>query len=107
MRKKRVLIQTDHTLAKTGFGRNARAVFEYLYKTGKYDLVNFAVGSVMSPDLGRTPWKTLACINPHQLEEIKRQNDPRNWEGIERMAGYGAFALDQAVREEKPDVFIA
>lgn len=106
-RKKTVLIQTDHTLAKTGFGRSSRAVFEYLHKTGKYTLINFAVGSVTSPDLNRTPWKTLASINPTQLEEIKRQNDPRNWEGIERMAGYGAFALDQAVIAEKPDVFIA
>jgi glycosyltransferase involved in cell wall biosynthesis len=105
-RKKTVLIQTDHTLAKTGFGRNARAVFEYLYRTGKYTLINFAVGAVQSPDLHRTPWKTIPSVNPQQLEEIKRQNDPRNWEGIEKMAGYGAFQLDIAVNEHKPDVFI-
>lgn len=105
-RKKIVLIQTDHTLAKTGFGRNARAVFEYLYNTNKYVLINFAVGSVQTPDLTRTPWKTIASVNPQQLEEIKRQNDPRQWEGIEKMAGYGAFQLDTAINEYKPDVFI-
>ena len=55
----------------------------------------------------RTPWKTLASVKAQNLENIKRQNDPRNWDNIERMAGYGAFELDQVVKQEKPDVFIA
>jgi glycosyltransferase involved in cell wall biosynthesis len=107
-RKKKVFIQTDYVLAKTGFGRNARAIFEYLYRTNKYDLVNFAVGSVdvqMGSEVDRTPWKTIASVQAKQLESIKQQNNPRDWEGIERMAGYGAYAIDQAVRSEKPDVF--
>lgn len=105
-----VMIHTDYTLAKTGFGRNARAVFEYLHSTGKYNLINFAVGSVdvqIGDASARTPWKTIASVNSQNLENIKRQNDPRQWENIERMAGYGAFELDQAVKREKPDVFIA
>jgi hypothetical protein len=106
MRKKKVLIQTDFVLAKTGFGRAAKCIFEYLYKTGKYDLVHFAVGSVdMNPELDRTPWKSIGSVNPHKLQEIKQQNDPKNWENIERMAGYGAYALDDVVKKEKPDVF--
>lgn len=105
--KKKVLIQTDFVLAKTGFGRNAKAVFEYLYKTGKYDLVHFAVGSVnMNPELDRTPWKTIGCVNAEKLQQLKQANDPRNWDNLERMAGYGAFGLDEVVRQEKPDVFI-
>lgn len=105
-----VFIHTDFTLAKTGFGRNARAIFEYLYATGKYNLVNFAVGSVdvqLGDPNSRTPWKTIATINAQNLDNIKKQNDPRAWDNIERMAGYGAFELDQAVKREKPDVFIA
>ena len=43
---KKVFIMTDFPLAKTGFGRNCKAIMEYLYKTGKYDLVNLAVGTV-------------------------------------------------------------
>jgi glycosyltransferase involved in cell wall biosynthesis len=107
-RKKKVMVQTDYVLARTGFGRNARAIFEYLQATGKYDLINFAVGSVdtqLTPDAARTPWKTIASVNAQNLENIKRQNDPRNWEGIERMAGYGAYDLNAAVCKEKPDVF--
>lgn len=108
--KLKVFIHTDFTLAKTGFGRNAKAIFEYLYKTGKYDLVNFAVGSVdvqLGDASARTPWRTIASVKAGNLENIKRQNDPRNWENIERMAGYGAFELDAAVKQEKPDAFIA
>jgi glycosyltransferase involved in cell wall biosynthesis len=108
MPKKKVLIQTDFVLAKTGFGRNAKAVFEYLYKTNKYDLVHFAVGSVnMNPELDRTPWKSIGCVNSEKLAQLKQANDPRNWDNLERMAGYGAFGLDEVVRQEKPDVFIA
>lgn len=108
--KLKVFIHTDFTLAKTGFGKNARAVFEYLFSTGKYDLVNFAIGSVdtqIGDPTARTPWKTIASVNAGNLENIKKQNDPRQWENIERMAGYGAFELDDAVKREKPDVFIA
>lgn len=108
--KLKVMVHTDFTLAKTGFGKNAKAIFEYLYKTGKYELVNFAVGTVDSQigdPKARTPWKTIASVNSGNLENVKRQNDPRQWENIERMAGYGAFELDEAVKREKPDVFIA
>jgi glycosyltransferase involved in cell wall biosynthesis len=109
MAKKKVLIHTDFPLAKTGFGKNARNVFEYLYKTDKYELVNLAVGSVEGnhQELERTPWKTIATIQPQKIEAIRNQNDPKNWDGISRMAGYGAFAVDDAVKQEKPDVYIA
>lgn len=105
-----VFIHTDFTLAKTGFGKNARALFEYLFAKGKYNLVNFAVGSVdvqLGDPTARTPWKTIASVNSQNLDAIKKQNDPKQWENIERMAGYGAFELDAAVKREKPDVFIA
>ena len=108
-RRKKVFIQSDHPLAFTGFGKVNRVILEYLFKTKKYDLVNFAVGSIDTQivnDTDRMPWKTIASVNAQQLEQIKRQNDPRSWGDIERMAGYGAFALDQAVKQEKPDIFI-
>jgi glycosyltransferase involved in cell wall biosynthesis len=108
MRKKKVLFQTDFVLNKTGFGRNARAIMEYLYKTGKYELVHFAVGSLdVSPELSRTPWKSIGCASPQKIQELKQQHqDPRAWDHIDRMAGYGAYALDDVVKQEKPDVFI-
>jgi glycosyltransferase involved in cell wall biosynthesis len=108
LKKKKVMVQSDFVLAKTGFGKNARNILEYLYKTNKYDLVHFAVGSVeMNPELGRTPWKSVGCVNPQKIQEIKQQNDPKAHENIERMAGYGAYALDDVIKQEKPDIFIA
>jgi glycosyltransferase involved in cell wall biosynthesis len=108
MAKKKVLIHTDFPLANTGFGKNARNILEYLFNTDKYELINLAVGSVEGniQELNRTPWKTLATIQPNKIELIRQQNDPKNWDGISRMAGYGAFAIDDAVRQEKPDVYI-
>lgn len=108
MAKKKVLIHTDFPLAMTGFGKNARNILEYLYKTGKYDLVNLAVGSVAgNPELSRTPWKSIGTIQPQKIEALKNQNDPKNWDGLSRMAGYGMFAIDEAIAQIKPDVYIA
>lgn len=108
--QKVVFIHTDLPLAHTGFGKNCKAVIEHLYKAGKYKIINFAVGTVdvqMGDTANRTPWKTIPAVNAQNLNNIKQQNDPKNWENIERMAGYGAFELDAAVKREKPDVVIS
>jgi len=108
MAKKKVLIHTDSPLAHTGFGKNAKNILEYLYKTGKYELINLAVGSLAdNPELIRTPWKSIGTIQPQKIEALRNQNDPKNWDGISRMAGYGMFAIDEAIAEIKPDVYIA
>ena len=59
-KKKKIVFQSDYSLAKTGFGRNAKAVLSYLYKTGKYDIVHYCCGMNWSnPELKRTPWKSV------------------------------------------------
>lgn len=107
-RQKVVVIQTDSTIAHTGFGKAAQNYIEHLYKTGKYKIIHVAVGTTNANpvELDRFPWKTVASINIHQLNAIKQNNDPRNHEGIDRMAGYGAFTVEDVIRQEKPDVFI-
>jgi len=107
-KKKIVLIHTDFAKAFTGFGKNAKNILEYLYKTNKYELVNLAMGSVVgNPELNSTPWKTIGTIQPQKIDAIRNQNDPKNWDNIARMAGYGAFALDDAINEIKPSVYLA
>jgi glycosyltransferase involved in cell wall biosynthesis len=103
-KKLTVLLQTDFSLAKTGFGRNARALLEYLYKTGKYNLVHYCVGlPIGHPELTRTPWKSVGCLpnDPASIQELNK--DPN----LARQAGYGAWNLDRVIQEEKPDVYIA
>ena len=104
VRKKKILIQTDFSLAKTGFGRNARALLKYLYLKNKYEIIHYACGMTSShPEFSKTPWKTIGSLpnNQQELEQLNR--DPH----LARLASYGAHLLDKVISEEKPDVYIA
>ena len=101
MKKKKLLYQSDFSLAKTGFGRAAKALLSYLYKTGKYDITHYSCGLPYThPEFERTPWKTVGSLpnNPQEMQELNK--DPN----IARLASYGAHYLDKVVQEEKPDV---
>jgi len=104
VKKKKILYQSDFSLAKTGFGRAAKALLTYLYNTGKYELCHYSCGLQYSnPELKRTPWKSVGSL-PDSEEEIQKLNqDPNN----ARLASYGALLLDQIIKEEKPDVYFA
>ena len=103
-RKKKVLIQTDFSLAKTGFGRSARAILKSLYLKNKYDIIHYACGMTYNhPEFGKTPWKTVGSL-PNTQQEIDQLNRDPN---LARMASYGAHLLDKVINDEKPDVYIA
>lgn len=104
MKRKKILFHSDFALAKTGFGRNARAILTYLYRTGKYEIVQYVCGMTRShPIFSKTPWKTIGTL-PDSKEEIDRLNrNPRE----ARLASYGALNLDKVILEEKPDVYLA
>jgi len=104
LKKKKILYQSDFSLAKTGFGRAAKALLKYLYKLDKYEIVHYSCGLQYSnPELKRTPWKSIGSL-PDSKEELEMLNkDPNN----ARLASYGAFALDRVIKEEKPDIYIA
>jgi glycosyltransferase involved in cell wall biosynthesis len=103
-RKKKVLIQTDFSLAKTGFGRNARALLKYLYSTNKYDLVHYSCGMTYDhPEFKKTPWKSVGSLPSNQQELDQLNRDPN----LARMASYGAHLVDKVVNDEKPDVYLA
>ena len=104
MRKKKLVFQSDFALANTGFGRNTKALLEYLYKTDKYDIVNYAVGLNWSnPSLEATPWKSVGTL-PDSQEELNRLNQDPNQA---RRASYGDYNLNRIIEQEKPDVYIA
>jgi glycosyltransferase involved in cell wall biosynthesis len=103
-RKKKIVYQSDFALAKTGFGRAAKALLSYLYKTGKYDIVHYCCGMQYSnPELKKTPWKSIGSL-PDSQQEIQELNKDPN---VARLASYGAHYLDKIIQEEKPDVYIA
>ena len=104
MKRVKVLYQSDFSLAKTGFGRAARALLTYLYKTNKYEIVHYACGIPDGhPELSKTPWKTIGAL-PSSQKEIEQINKDPN---LARAASYGAYRIDEVINQEKPDVYIA
>ena len=98
--KKKLVFQSDFALMKTGFGRNAKALLSYLYKTGKYDIVHYCCGTLDNdPKLDSTPWKSVGTI-PAGYPTNK---DPEQT----RRVSYGSEKLDSVIEKEKPDVYIA
>jgi len=101
--RKKILFQTDFSLAKTGFGRTAKAILTYLYSLDKYDIVHLCCGKRQdSPDLQKTPWKSVGAI-PNTVLEVEQVNKE---EGGQQKAFYGEYNLDKVVYEEKPDLYI-
>ena len=102
--RKKILFQSDFSLGKTGFGRNAKAILSHLYKTDKYDIVHYCCGTPYSaPQHQMLPWKSIGCLpdNPAEMEQINK--DP----ALAKRAAYGEYYLDRIMKEEKPDVYIA
>ena len=73
---KKILFQTDSSLAKTGFGRNAKALLSYLYKTKKYEIVQYCCGTDYSnPSLRATPWKSIGTLPSDPAERSRIGQD--------------------------------
>ena len=98
MRKKTVLIHSNFCKAFTGFGKNSKNILKYLYKTGKYNVVE-AANMRMSGDeeLDLLPWKSFGAI-PKNYSSLSAED--------KRKAGYGYFEIDKIVEEVRPDVYI-
>lgn len=103
-RKKRILYQSDYSLAKTGFGRCAKALLTYLYQTEKYEICHYSCGFKYSePQLQRTPWLSRGTLPDNEAEFRRVSEDP----ALSRLASYGATEIDTVIKEFKPDVYIA
>ena len=104
MRKKRVLFLTDYAGAFTGFGKQCKLLLTYLYKTGKYEILNAAQGL---PKHGahehKFPWKTIGVLpsDPQQIQQINQ--DPN----LARVAAYGNLEMTNIVKDFKPDVIFS
>ena len=98
--KKKVLIHSNSCKAFTGFGKNKKNIMRYLHNTGKYELIELANGLEWSnPQLSLMPWKAVGALPPRQSLQGMDQNR-------QRAEGYGLSAVDRAVKECKPDVYI-
>jgi glycosyltransferase involved in cell wall biosynthesis len=101
--KKKILVSTNYHKTYTGFGKNCKNILSHLFRSGKYEIVEFANGVVQGhPDLELSPWKVIGSIPADQafLDKIKGDG------GLARIANYGHFAIDAAIESEKPDIFL-
>lgn len=103
MKKKKILFHSNFSRAYTGFGKNAKNVLSYLYKTGKYEIVEAANGHIKtSAKLSKMPWECIGTLpnDPSKIEMINK--DP----ALARQAGYGSETIDELIKEVKPDIYI-
>jgi glycosyltransferase involved in cell wall biosynthesis len=98
MRKKTVLIHSNFCKAFTGFGKNKKNLLKYLYKTGKYRVVEAANGKIVGePSTDLLPWECYGCI-PQNYDQLP--------ESQKKIAGYGGLEIERIVNEVKPDLYI-
>ena len=103
MKKKKILIHSNHCKAYTGFGKHTKNILLYLQKTGKYEIVEFSNGLHWGDrKLKNLPWKCEGSLpnNPALLQQLNQ--DPN----LARQAGYGGQMIDTIIEQEKPDVYI-
>jgi len=101
MTKKTILVHSNFCKAFTGFGKNKKNILRYLFDTGKYNVVEFANGRFWSdPEIQTTPWRCIGSLpSAETMSQMKDGNQ-------QRIAAYGAYMIDQAIQEVKPDVYI-
>lgn len=98
MKKKTILIHSNYCKAFTGFGKNKKNILKYLYKTGKYNIVEAAnMKRVSDPSVDKLPWECYGTV-PDNYESLP--------EDQKRPAGYGSVEIDRIVDEVRPDVYI-
>lgn len=102
-KKKKVLFHSNCSKVLSGFGKNARNILTYLYKTGKYEIVELANGvSYGSEGLEKFPWKAVGTY-PNSAEHLNLVETNKDFKN---KASYGHILIDRIIEEEKPDVYI-
>lgn len=102
-KKKKILLHSNHCRARTGFGKHMKHLLTYLYKTNKYEIVEFANGIQWNePALSRLPWKAIGSL-PFEPDLIQQCNSDQN---KARTASYGHMKIDDVIKQEKPDIYL-
>lgn len=102
-KKIKILFHSNFHKAYTGFGKNAKNILLYLYKTNKYDIIEAANGINYSESgAPLAPWKVYGTVPTDQNLINKVKNDPVKSRDI----AYGSFCIDKIIEKEKPNVYI-
>ena len=101
---KKIIFHSNYHKLFTGFGKNAKNIISYLYKTGKYEIIEVANGKGMNdPELSKFPWKCIGAFpDPSDQISPEEQKKPE----FQRNLSYGHYKIDEIIAKEKPDVYI-
>lgn len=103
MKKKKIVLHSNHCRMKTGFGKHMKHLLTYLHKLKKYNLVEFANGRPWNdPSLSNMPWKALGALptDSNTIKEIKSDQQKS------RKASYGHYKIDDLIKTEMPDIYL-
>ncbi len=60
----------------TGFGKNAKNILRYLYKTGKYNIVEFSNAKLKEEEcLDSLPWKAYGTLPKQEILNLKPESE--------------------------------
>jgi len=97
-KKKTILVHSNFCKAFTGFGKNSKNILKYLYKTGKYRIIEAAnMKKAGDPALSKLPWECFGTV-PRNVESLP--------EDKKRQAGYGSLEIDSIIEEVRPDIYL-
>ena len=102
-KKLKVFFHSCHSRQLSGFGKNCKNVLSYLHSTGKYEIVEYANAyKENDASLKTLPWKCIGSGPSDDKTIIKNNEDP----SASRRMSYGLMKIDEAIKREKPDVYI-
>ena len=100
-RKKKIMIHSNHCKMFTGFGKHKKNLLKYLYKTGKYDLVELS-NAKHEDEVPNTPWPAYGTLPSNKKTLLEISKSPER----QRDASYGHEVIDDLIKKEKPDVYL-
>ena len=100
MNKKKVLVMGEAHYLNSGFGTYTNELLTRLYKTGKYDLVEFASYGNLN-DARNVPWLFIANL---PTNGNKAETDLYNSNGTHQ---FGSWRFDQICLDFKPDIVLS
>ena len=101
--RKKILFHSNFCKSFTGFGKNSKNVLQYLYSTGKYEIIEAANGFPKSyQPLSTLPWKCVGTLPDDKAKLARLNQDPT----LARSASYGSETIDELIKEHKPDIYI-
>ena len=102
-KKLKVFFHSCHSRQLSGFGKNCKNVLSYLHSTGKYEIVEYANAyKENDASLKTLPWKCIGSGPSDDKTIIRNNEDP----SASRRMSYGLMKIDEAIKREKPDVYI-